>query len=1143
MPLVDIHILQNKSHEQCQPGLDAGAPLQMSEKRNTVFKRFLLLAFALFSASLWGQQSSDAVVLGSVTDTSAAAINDATVTITSVATAAITQVQTNGQGDYRTPPLRIGEYRISVEAPGFKQFSENNVQLSIGDVRKIDAVLQVGEITESVNVSASDTVLNTSDSTQGTVVGESLIQELPLTTQNSSATNGRDYLQLALLSAGTAPAVSGVGISIGGQQGYNVGFLLDGIDNNSQFIRYTYGNQKEALKPSVDAVSQFKVVTNGYSAEYGRSSSGVVSVSIKSGTNQLHGTAYEFLRNDALDATPFFQTVKTPYRRNDFGVAIGGPIVKNKLFAFGDFELLRVIKSNAVKDSLPTASERAGCFSTPVYDPTSYNAVTGKRTPYPQVTVATADCPAGYYQIPTAQFDLLAVKLLNFIPVPNASVADTSTTNDYIYTSPANALPVTFDFRVDNNLTDRQKLFFRWSTQNQHYPATISLPAVAGINYTPAQPTDDFAHSFAVGYDRIWSSTLISSVRAGWNYLNSVASSPTTSPNLNAAIGFKGADTSIPGGLVSTSITNFTILGGGGKGNITSTETRQLSGDLTWAHEAHNIKVGFAQYWLQTNFDSAQQSEGTLSFTGNYTRQGIAGTNAFGGFPDFLTGQASAGSLSNVEVVRDRQPLTAIFALDDWQVTKRLTINYGLRYELNRPPLDKFNRTANDNIDATGSPLLVLAGEFGDSRTNRSTIHSDHEQLAPRVGFAYSLPGDKTVIRGAWGFFYSNAQQPGGMQSLQINPPFHIQLSYSPAQTTSNLTLAGGFPAGALTPAGETNVLTVSDDTNGRWPRSQQWNLNVQRSLPGDVLLEVGYAGNSLTGAWMQYDANQPLPGAGSANANRPFHTLAVSGTPYVIPSLADILRIGKVGYSNYNALQAKLEKRYSSGVGLLASYSYSKTIALGENQSNGVQNIHNFEADRSVSSQDMTHHLTTSVVYDLPFGRGRRFGANWNRYADSVAGGWSIDPILTYSSGIPFNLTVTGNPSNTGTGLGGSNDRPNIVGDYHAATNPSTNAPTRTKTQWFNTAAFAPNSPYTFGDAGRNILRTDGAINLDLSAHKRIKIAERVSAQLRLEAFNLANHDVLAAPNAAVGSSTFGQVTSASSTARELQAAIKVSF
>ena len=605
-----------------------------------MFRRALLIVVLLSSKSLFAQQSTEAVLLGSVFDASHAVVRNATVTVTSVATSAVLKVQSDNQGDFRTPPIHAGEYRLTVEAPGFKQFTVSSIRVAIGDVRKIDATLQPGEITESVTVTAAGQVLNTSDSTQGTVVGTNLIEELPLTTQNNSATNGRDYLQLALLSAGTAPAVSGVGVSIGGQQGYNVGFLLDGIDNNAQFIRYTYGNQKEALKPSVDAISQFKVVTNGYSAEYGRSSSGVVSVSIKSGTNQLHGTAYEFLRNDALDATPFFQAAKTPYRRNDFGAAVGGPILKNRLFAFGDFELLRVIKSNAVKDSLPTALERAGCFSKPVYDPSSYNAVTGKRAPFPQVTIAGGPCPVGSYQIPTGQLDPLAVKLLGFIPIPDASTSDTNTTNDYVYTSPANALPVTLDLRIDSNLSDRQKVFFRWSTQNQHYPPTVSLPAVAGINYTPAQPTDDYAHSFAVGYDRIWSPTLLSSIRAGWNYLNSVASSPTSSPNLNAAIGFKGADTSLAGGLVSSSITSFTGIGGGGKGNVTNTETRQVSGDLTWAHSAHSFKAGFAQYWLQTNFDSAQQSEGTLSFTGIYTRQGTSGTNPFGGFADFLTGQS-----------------------------------------------------------------------------------------------------------------------------------------------------------------------------------------------------------------------------------------------------------------------------------------------------------------------------------------------------------------------------------------------------------------------------------------------------------------------------------------------------------------------
>jgi hypothetical protein len=1118
-----------------------------------MLKRIALLLLLSWGGRLCAQQATEAVILGSVFDATSAVVGNATVTVTSVATSATTRVQTDGRGEYRTPPLPIGEYRLTVEAAGFKQFTEGKIQLAIGDVRKIDAVLQAGEVSQVINVTAAGEVLNTSDSTQGTVIGGSLIQELPLTTTNTSATNGRDYLQLGLLSAGTAPAIANVGISIGGQQGYNVGFLLDGIDNNAQFIRANYGNQKEALKPSVDAISEFKVATNGYSAEYGRSSSGVVSVSIKSGSNHLHGTAYEFFRTDALDATPFFQPSKTPYNRNDYGAAIGGPIIKDKLFAFGDFELLRVIKSATQIDTLATAAERAGCFPGPIYDPATYGQTTVSGQParlaFPQVNAgtATANCPAGSYQIPSGRIDPLATTLLGFIPVPT-----TGGTRNYSYVAPANALPVTFDARVDSILSDKQKLFYRWSTQNQHYPPTITLPSVAGIYYTPAQPTDDYADSFAVGYDRVWSSTIISSVRAGWNYINSVASSAKNAPNLNAAIGFKGADTAIPGGLVSAGVTGFTSVGGGGKGNVTNTETRQVSGDLTWSHGAHSVKVGFAQYWLQTNFDSAQQSEGTLTFSGGYTSQTnntkLTPVTQWGPFADFLLGDASAGTLSNLEKVRDRQPLTAVFALDDLRLTKRLTVNYGLRYELNRPPLDKFNQTANDALDVTGSPILILAGEFGQSRTSRSTIQLDRLQVAPRLGFAYSLPGDKTVIRGAWGIFYGNTQSQGGMQSLQINPPYHIQIGLNPSLTTTtpSLTLSGGFPAGILTPAGESNVVTIWDDTHGRWPSSQQWNFNIQRSLPGNVLVEIGYAGNSLKKEWMQYDANQPPPEAGTTNLNRPFHTLAVTGTPYTIPSLADILRVGRVGFSNYNALQAKVERRYANGVSLLASYAYSKTLALGENQSNGVQNSNDLLADKSVSLQDIRHHATVSAVYDLPFGRGRRFGGSWNRYADTALGGWSLDPILTFSTGLPFNLTVAGNPSNTGTNIGGSNDRPNLnPSDPHpyAAINPANSLATHSKAQWFNTDAFQPNAPYTFGDVGHNFLRSDGVVNLDLAAHKTVRVTERVSTQLRLEAFNIANHDVLAAPNASTGSATFGQITSSANNARELQAAVKVIF
>jgi hypothetical protein len=1071
---------------------------------------FLLLA----GGAAFGQQTNDAVVLGRVTDPSRAPVSGAVIKLVQPATGENSEVRTNDNGEYRTPPLRIGEYQISIESAGFKKFVQRGLSLGLGDIRQLNAQLSVGEVAEVVSVEASDAVLNNADSTVGTVIGNKQIVELPL--------NGRDYMQLAALSAGTVPSTATgsqgpIGISIGGQVGYAVGFLLDGVDNNNQFIRYSYGNQKESIKPSVDAIDQFKVVTNGYSAEYGRSSSGVISVSTKSGTNQFHGSVYEFIRNDALDARNYFATVKSPFKRNDFGASIGGPILRNKIFAFGDFEIVRVRQSTTQVDTVPTLAQRQGIFANTIYDPATYDATTKTRQAFANDT------------IPSSRIDPIAQKILAFYPLPQNSAA----TRNYIYNAPSNQNPYRYDVRLDGTPSDGERLFFRYSTQIQDYAAVSTLPPISGVFYTSAQPTRITGHAFALGYDKVWSPRLISSVRVGWNYLLSKASSQGTQ-NINSQIGFTGADTTYPGGLVSMPITGFTSLGGGGKGNIAGTQARQVSGDLTWARGKHNLKFGVQQYWLQTNFFSAQQSQGILNFTGVFTRNPVTLVNG-SPFADFLLGASSSGSLSDEETVIGRQPLTHFYALDDWMLTPRLTVNVGLRYELNRPVIDQHDKMANLDLDTDpASPTLVLAGAAGGGRDSRALQGTDFGQWAPRVGFAYSFPDQKTVVRGSYGMFYSNITTAGGMQSLQINAPYHMQISLSPDPTSPSLYLRNGFPARTLSLANAKNVLAVSHDRRGLWPRSQQWNINIQRELPGGVLLEVGYAGNSLRRSWMQYDANQAAPMAGNTNANRPYKTVSVPGTPYTV-SLADIARIAKLGYSTYNALQIKAERRYRNGISLLAAYGYSKTMALGENQSGGVQNSANLDADRAVSSQDMTHHLVASGIFELPVGRGKRFGSSWNRYENAVLGGWSIDPIVTINAGIPVNLSVTGNPSNSGQGsLVGNNDRPNIVGDWHLDN--------RTPQRWFNTSAFVANAPYTFGNAGRNILRAPGLANLDLAAHKTFQVRERLSAQLRLESFNTTNTPHFAAPNAVVGNALFGQITSASD-ARDLQAGLKLVF
>jgi hypothetical protein len=1040
----------------------------------------VFLAIALTAVA---QEVSDAVVVGSVLDPTRSAIHGASVTLTHQATGSAIRVKTDERGAYRTPPLRLGEYTISVEAAGFKRFNQSGVVLDIGDVRKVDAVLEVGRVSEIVNVEAAAPLLETSDSTVGTVITNSQIEELPL--------NGRDYMQLAALSSGTTSA--GQGVVIGGQSGTQAAFLLDGQDNNNQQISTGHSGQKEIIKPSVDAIQEFKVVTNGYSAEYGRSSSGVVSVALKSGTNAIHGTAYEFLRNDLLDAKNLFANVKPPYRRNDFGASLGGPIVRNKLFVFGDFENEIIRQSSTDVSTLPSAAQRSGLFSSSITDP----------------SVGT---PFAGNQIPLTRMDPVALNILNLEPVPQTAAA----TSNYVYNGPANQDPKHWDFRADDIISDRQNAYFRYSEQIIDNGVTSGLPQVPGEGYiTGGGANVTHSKSFALVDNKVWSPSLLSSIHVGWNDLmwyNTFPNQALTS------VGIPGVSTSYPG-FSSISITGYAGLGVSNVPNSDGSQDRQLSGDLTWTKGAHNLKFGVQSNWLQTNFLSSQQSSGSFTFNGEYTK------NAFA---DFLLGAASAETLSNWSYLSLRTPYTHFYAQDDWKVGKRLTLNIGLRYELSPPPIERRNTISNFDLDTNpGHPELVPAGSQGSGWADRALQGVNHLQFAPRFGFAYALPDNKTVFRGGYGIFYSNIITEGGMQSMEVNPPWNVRIGLQPnSSKPPTLFLDQGFPANSLSLSNAANVQLISYDRSNATPMDQQWNFNIQRQLPGGIVLEVGYYGNKLEHMWRQIDGNPAPPEPGTVNLNREFTSTTVPGTQSTI-TLGSVTRIQKDGYSNYNAFQTKIEKRYSKGVTFIASYAWSKTMSLGD--ASGVQNPLDWRADYAPSGQDMRQHFVGSAIYALPFGHGKTYGAHWNRVTDALLGGWSGGPILTVNTGTPVNLSVVGDPSNTG-----QQDRPNVVGDWHLA-NPTVH-------EWFNTAAFTANTKYTYGDAGRNILLTPGLVNLDFGAHKTFRITERVNAQLRVESFNLTNTPALGAPNAQVGNQLIGQINSAGA-ARQNQIGLKVIF
>ena len=552
----------------------------------------------------------------------------------------------------------------------------------------------------------------------------------------------------------------------------------------------------------------------------------------------------------------------------------------------------------------------------------------------------------------------MAQRILDYVPLPQTGTA----TNNYIYASPANQNLNRWDLRVDQILSDKHNLYFRYSSQVTDDGVVATLPPGAQGNYyagSGAQNTN--SKSFVLVDNKVWTSNLVSSVHIGWNYLTWNNFFPSQGLD---SVGIPGVSTSYPG-FSQIAVTGITTLGVSNVPNTDGSQNRQLNGDLTWIKGAHTLKFGVQAWWLQTNFLSSQVSSGIFNFNGEFTK------NAFGDFA--AGGILFRESLSNWSYLALRTPYTHFFVQDDWKVSHRLTLNVGLRYELSPPAVENGNTIANFDLDSNpGHPRLVLAGSQGSSIADRALQNVDHKQFAPRIGFAYALPDSKTVLRGGYGIFYSNFITEGGMQSMEINPPFNVRsnLTANPGAPPT-LLLDNGFAPGSLSLANAKNVQLISYDRGSTVPMAQEWNFNLQRQLPGGILIEAGYYGNKLDHMWREIDGNPAPPEPGTPNANRLYTSATIPGTPYTV-SLANAIRIQKDGWSAYNGLQAKAEKRYSKGLTFIASYSYSKTISLGDTAF--VQNYLNSNADRAVSSQDMTQHFVASAVYDLPFGKGRAF-------------------------------------------------------------------------------------------------------------------------------------------------------------------------
>jgi hypothetical protein len=1051
--------------------------------------------------------AQQAELTGRVTDSSGAVVPDVKITVTNTGTGVARETNTNGLGYYTVPLLQPGDYKISAEKQGFQTREQTGIALEVDQQATINFTMQVGQLNQTISVEAASPLLDSVEAAVGQVIQNTQVVEMPL--------NGRNYVNLGLLSAGTSDPISGSrdqGFSSGGQRLSANNYLLDGADNNSYELADA-GRMGGMVAPSVDAVQEFKVQTNSYSAEYGRGTGAVINVTIKSGTNDIHGALFEFLRNDIFDAKNFFASPTAPnpqYQRNQYGFAAGGPIKRNKLFLFGDSEWTNIRQAQSAVSTIPTVLERTGNFSQE--GKVLKNPLTGQ--PFPGNIV------------PANMIDPLASKLINLYPIP----VNNSLSNNYLYDGPNDEDDLRWDVRGDYNISEKDTLSGRVSHYGVTIPGILNLPPPAfGANAFDEKIS---GWNDALSWNHTFTPSLIAITRIDWSYNQFSRQNPAVGgmQNYNGEYGIPGGDDSIPGGMSQFSMSGYTQLGiGSNNPTVRNSQNRQFTTDFNWSHGAHNIAFGVNMLRLQNNILNDNATIGNWSFNGQYTGDGMA---------DFLLGWSNSWSSSTVEQVNLRGWLPAAYIQDDWKISPKLTLNIGMRYEVGLPWYDTQNRMANLVLENPTTATMALASGSG-GYGGRSLVNVNTNGWEPRLGLAYNLDS-KTVIRSGYGIYRTYFEPMGDTQFISDNPPFAYQVTITGSQSAPAVELQTGPPAGAVSLQHATGLTFAQYPANPKRAYAQQWNFNVHRQLAPNWMLEVGYSGEKGVHLINRYDGNFAPPEPGNINANRPIQTAIIPPLGQVVTPLGGIYQYHFNGNSNYQALVVSLEKRFAKGFTWLTSYTWSKTLgdicsdsADGSSTNCGFQDPLDMRAEKSLDNQDQGQRFVSSVLYELPFGRGRKFGSNMAPAVNGFLGGWEIGGIFTRHSGLPYTIIDNGNPANTGSIS--IIDRPNLVGNPFSV-------PWSVQ-QAFNTAAFAPQLPYTYGSLGRNTMTMPNVTNLDMILSKVFNITERVRLQGRFEVFNTTNTPPFTtAPGATVGTTSFG-VTSAAGPPRQLQFGLKALF
>lgn len=1096
------------------------------------FAQILLKAVSLICCALLvlpitaSAQFDSATVLGTVKDPNNAVVAGVTVTLKNIETAITVTTQTDENGDFQFTNVKIGNYRVSAEKQGFSIAVAERVNLTVNARQRVDLTIQPGALTENVVVTAGVALLEADSSDRGQVVQREQIVNLPL--------NGRSYANLALLTPGVRES-SQNGITTSGREAaFNVNglrntvnnFLLDGVDNNA----YGTSNQSfsaQVVQVSPDAVQEFKVQTNTYSAEFGRSGGAVINASYRTGTNQFHGNLWEYHRNTVLNAVGFFKPaggVKPPLIRNQFGFAFGGPIIKDRTFFFLDYEGFRQISKNLVFSTLPTLAQRSGILAVDVRNP-----VTG--------TVYRAG-----ERIAMTSF---ASKVLNELPEPN--VAGTSNFQSLV---PNKAYNDKFNIRLDHTFNQKLNAFVRISHRKLNNFEGPNIPGPSGSNQNGLVGV--LNQQLATGVTYIFGNASVLDLRLGIMRTEAGKKPPLTGgPSMLALYGITGlpTDQTITGGLTTQTITGFTQLGR----QSTNPQFQNPSNvdpriNYSWSWGRHSLKTGYEYLRVNTDVQDTNPLMGLDTYSGQFSRPTGAAANNLYNLADFMFGARSQYELADLLVVNLRQRLHFAYIQDDFKVSPKLTLNLGLRYEFSTPIYEAENRLSNYDPQ-TNSIIKATDG----SLYNRGLVEPDYNNFGPRIGFAYNFL-DKTVIRGGYGIGYTHFNRLGSADLLATNFPQVTRANIT--QDASNL--AGGLCNGnnfvgcfrttqAGYPSGLTNNVTLYVPRDKATPYIQNWQLSVQHELSPNTLLDVAYVGNHALKMVLLADVNQARP-LTTAELALPAAQRPTLDQRRPIPGFRSISSVLPAAFSNYNALQVKFERRFSKGFYLLNSFTWSTAIdnvsqVLEEPNGNEgrPQNVYNIRADRGRSAYDQPFNNTTSFVWDLPFGRGRSYGGDMSPWLDGVLGGWTVTGINSILSGQTINLRYQPSPvtANLASFLGGVALRPNILGPVTAPTGQ------RSIDNYFNRDLITiPTADQPFGNAGRNIARSDAFYQFDFGLQKNfhLPISEVSKLEFRMEAFNLFNKTNFGAANSDRSSAAFGTIRS-TFPARQIQLAIKVSL